>query len=82
MSKKILMRNARNSFEAFLTAGAMEASGADVFSIAYNGQDQPFGALIPSSRYVVFAKYESPLSEEEFCNAVDAAIDAALDGKS
>lgn len=77
MTKKILMREARNSLEAYLTASAMESKGADVFSI---GQEQPHGTLIPLFRYVVFAKYESPLSDEEFCNAVDAAITAALVG--
>jgi hypothetical protein len=73
--KKIMMRNANNDFEAFLIAQAMESVGADVFSIAFNGQHQPFGALAPSSRFAVFAK----IRDDALIAKTDEAIDKALE---
>lgn len=69
---KIVMRNANNDFDAYRTAQGMENAGAVVFSITHNGMHQPFGAMVPSSRMVVWAKVES----DDMIDAVDKAIEA------
>lgn len=74
MNKRIMMRNADNDFDAFRIAEAMEEAGADVFSIAYNGQHQPYGALAPSSKFIVFAK----VKDDEHIRKIDKAIETAL----
>lgn len=67
---KIMVRHANNDFEAMLTAQGMESAGADVFSITHNGMHQPFGAMAPSSKFVVWAKVAS----DEMMGAVDESI--------
>jgi hypothetical protein len=67
---KIMVRHANNDFEAMLTAQGMEEAGADVFSITHDGMHQPFGAMIPSSKFVVWAKVAS----DELFDEVDKAI--------
>ena len=67
---KIMMRHANNDIEAMLTAQGMESAGADVFSITNDGMHQPYGARVPSSRFVVWAKVASA----EMIAAVDEAI--------
>lgn len=76
---RIIMREAKNNFDAFLVAEAMESAGANVFSIAHDGMHQLEGALIPCSRFVVFAKYDGP--EEARCDEIDRAIGRALYGE-
>ena len=62
--KKIMMRDGRDDFEAFLIAQAMQGAGADVFSVTYNG-----------NRYIVFSK----VRDEDHINKIDKAIIEALD---
>lgn len=71
----LMVRHADNDFFAILTANAMEDAGAVVISIAYNGQHKPFGAMEPSSRFVVFAR----IRDNGHIDAIDTAISAALD---
>ncbi len=71
-----MMRNANDDFEAFLIAQAMESVGADVFSITFNGQHQRDGALVPSSRFVVFAKVRDKAHIEKADDAIDKALDS------
>lgn len=70
MGAKIMVRHADNDFEALRIAQGMENAGAAVFSIAHDGMHQPYGAMAPSSRFVVWAKVPSDL----LIDAVDAAI--------
>jgi len=67
---KIISRHADNDFDAFRTAQGMENAGATVFSISHNGMQQPYGAMAPSARFIVWAKVES----EVMIDAVDASI--------
>ena len=77
MAKNVIIRQARDSFGVLLMAQAIENTGGDVFSIASNGQEQQFGALIPSTRYIVCAKFEPPITYDELDEAMDKAIDEA-----
>lgn len=70
----MMSRNARDSYEALMTAQAMEMTGAQVISIAYDGEHQQQGALIPCSRFVVFAKVPGGVE----INDIDEAIGRAL----
>lgn len=67
---KIMCRPANNDFEALLTADGMEDAGLNVFSITQNGMHQPHGAMVPVSKFLVWAKAE----DEEAMAAADKAI--------
>jgi hypothetical protein len=69
-----MVRSAPNDFDAMRTAQGMENAGATVISITYNGQHQPFGALEPSSKFVVWARVPDSINIDD----VDAAIDKEL----
>lgn len=58
----VICRHAEDDFRALLIAQGMENAGALVFSIANNGSDQYPTALIPHTRFIVWAKYEPPLT--------------------
>ena len=73
----IMVRNADNDFTALLTADAMEATGATVFSITYMGERTYDGALTPHPYFSVWARVKS----DEHIALVDKAIDSALEGK-
>ena len=75
MSNTIMVRRAADDFEAMLTAQAMEASGATVISICYDGEHQRLGAMIPCSRFTVWAR----VSSEQAIGPIDEAISKALD---
>lgn len=72
--QRIMARRADDEVEACRTAQGMELAGAIVFSITHNGMHQPLGALIPSSRFIVWAK----VNGEDHINAVDKAISKEL----
>jgi hypothetical protein len=55
-------------------AQGMENAGAQVISVSHDGMHQPFGAMEPSSKFIVWAKYESPMTPEQ----IDVAIDDEL----
>lgn len=74
MSTRIFCREAEDSFQALLTAQAMEECGGTVISVAYDGQHQRYGAMIPCSRYVVFCRIDS----ETDLDSVDEKISAAI----
>lgn len=76
VSLKIISRHAHDSLAAFHTAQGMENAGASVFSITHDGMDQKQGALIPSSRFIVWAKYDGDVTTD----AVDAAISLLMYG--
>ena len=71
---KIMVRKARDDFEAFMTAEAMETAGAAVISIAYDGEHQQQGAMIPCSKFVVFARVPDDIE----INDVDKSIGRQL----
>ena len=73
----IMVRKARYDFEALLTAQAMDGAGADIISIAYDGEHQLQGALIPTSKFVVFARVPDGVQ----IDYIDERIDAAIDGR-
>lgn len=73
---QIMMREASNPFDAYRVATGMEKAGAYVFSITHSGMHQPSGALIPSSRMVVWAK----VVDDKMIQAVDEAIDKEFGG--
>lgn len=75
---QIISRTADNDFDAFRVAQGMENAGATVFSITHNGMHKPYGALEPSSRFIVWSKVQS----EGMIEAVDAAIDKEFDEPS
>lgn len=68
---RIMVRGAGNDFDALRVAQGMENAGATVFSITHAGMHKPFGAIDPSSKFVVWAKVES----DSQIAAVDEAID-------
>jgi len=53
---KIMVRKARDDLEALLTVQGMEKAGAEAISVAYDGEHQQLGAMIPCSKFVVFAR--------------------------
>lgn len=72
MGLKIIVRHAQNDLDALRTAQGMENAGASVFSIAHDGMHQPYGAMIPSSKFVVWAKYdESATSPDRIDEAIE-----------
>ena len=74
---KIIVRHADTDTDAFLIAQSMESVGASVFSVTYNGMRSPLDRLAPGSRFLVWAKYDEPLTPD----AIDAAISKALYGE-
>lgn len=72
----LMVRSARNDFEALLTGEAMESVGAVVISISYDGEHKLVGALESSSRFVVWAR----VADNAMIDKVDLAIEKALDG--
>jgi hypothetical protein len=73
--KKVMVRQARDEFEAMLTAQAMLEGEAEVISIASNGQHLQQGAIQPCTRFVVFAK----VTNDTHIDRVDRLIAKALD---
>lgn len=69
--KRFMMRSARDDFEAFLIAGAMESAGASVFSVTYDGQHTQSGALQPCSKFLVWCK----VKDDAHIRRIDKAID-------
>lgn len=70
----IMQRAAPDDFIAYLTAQAMEESGADVFSITFAGMHRQVGAMADSPRMIVWAKVTS----DEQITKADEAIEKAL----
>lgn len=68
---KIIMRHGRDDFDAFRIAQGMENAGAQVFSISPNGTHQLEGALIPCTKFIVWAKFEDPVTPDQ----IDAMIE-------
>ncbi len=73
---KIMVRKARDDFEALLTAQGMEKVGATVISIAYDGEHTQQGAMIPCSKFVVWARTPDGVQIDD----VDESIDKEIDG--
>lgn len=74
---KIICRHANNDLHALWTAQGMEDAGAAVISVSHNGMRHPEGALIPSSSFIVWAKYDDPVTPD----LIDAAIERAFDDR-
>lgn len=73
-----MMRQARDGFEAWQTAESMEKAGAEVISIAYDGQHQLIGALVRCAKFVVFARVPDDVKIYD----VDKMIDSMIDSRS
>ena len=73
--KQIMVRNAHSDFYAMMIAKAMESAGGSVFSITYNGQHTGYGASLPHSEFIVWAK----VKDDEHIGLIDQAIEKALD---
>ena len=73
---KIMVRKARDDFEALLTAQGMEKAGATVISIAYDGEHQLDGAMIPTSKFVVWARVPDGVQIDDVDENIDTAIDS------
>lgn len=58
MAIQIIARHARSDFHAVVTAQGIVNAGASVLSVTYDGMHQPDGAMIPSSKFVVFAQFD------------------------
>jgi hypothetical protein len=78
---KIIVRNADNDFDAYRIAQAMTDAGADVFSIAHNGMHQPYGAMVPSAKFIVFAKHADSISPETIDKYIDAESLGLIEGE-
>lgn len=72
---KIMSRPADNDFDAFRVAQGMENAGVEVFSITHNGMHQPYGAMIPVSKMIVWGKAK----DDAMIAAADKAIEAQFD---
>jgi hypothetical protein len=72
MGLKIIVRHAQSDLEALHTAQGMENADASVFSITHDGIHQRYGAMIPSSKFVVWAKYDESITSPD---QIDEAID-------
>ena len=68
--KRIMIRHATDDFHAMQIAQGMENAGANVFSIANNGNSVYMEGLAPHCSFVVFAKVDS----DDMINCVDAEI--------
>jgi hypothetical protein len=71
---KLMNRTAESDFIAMLTAQAMEDEGAQVISITYDGSDTHPNALVPHSKFIVFARAR----DWAHIKRIDEAIDKAL----
>ena len=60
----ILCRHASDDFDAFTIAQRMEAAGATVFSITFNGYDQPDRLRAPHPQFIVWARFTAPLTPD------------------
>lgn len=72
----IISRHAEDDFIAHQIATGMEKAGASVFSIASDGQAKYPTAMASHTRFIVFAKYEPPLTPD----LIDMAIDRVTSG--
>jgi hypothetical protein len=61
-----------DDFHALKTAQAIEDCGATVISISYRGHEHPFGAMVPSARYNVFARFDPSITSFD---QIDEAIE-------
>ena len=68
--KHILLRHAEDDFRALIIAQGMERAGAEVFSVSYNGQSEPNIMGFTHGRFIVWGRYEDPVT----CDLIDSAI--------
>lgn len=73
---EIMVRKGRDDFETLLVASGMEKAGATVISVAYDGEHTQQGAMIPCSKYVVWARVPDGVQIDD----VDKSIDKEIDG--
>ena len=76
MTAKIMTRKGKDDFEAYLVAQGMEDAGAQVISIAYDGEHQQYGAMIPCSKFTVWARVPDGVNIDDVDTAIDAQIDS------
>ena len=70
MKRQILSRHANSDFIAYQTAQGMENAGATVFSVTHNGMKKGYGAIDPSSRFIVWCAYASPVTADLIDHAI------------
>ena len=71
----IMIREGGDSYETFLVAQGMENAGAEIISIAYNGEHTREGAMIPCSKFVIFARIPEDIKIDAVDNSIDEEID-------
>jgi len=59
---KIIERWASSDIDAFKIAQGMENAGATVFSITHNGMRLQNFAKVESSKFIVWGKYDYPIT--------------------
>lgn len=67
---KIIQRYAEDSDLATVVAQGMEDAGAHVIGVTFDGMHHKYGAIIPSAKFLVWAKFDDPLTVDD----IDAAI--------
>ena len=70
MNKQIICRHAEDDFYALVIAQAMENAGCTVISIAHDGMHQRQGAMIPCSKFIVFANYGASTTPDEIDDVI------------
>ncbi len=73
---QIMVRRGKDDFEALLVIQGMENAGATVISVTYDGEHQQQGAMIPCSKFTVWARVPDDIQIDD----VDKSIDAEIDG--
>lgn len=73
---RIIARQADNIVEAQHVAQGMENAGASVFSVASDGYRRNVGQQRAHTCFVVWAKYDAPLTPTEIDKAIERAMPA------
>lgn len=68
---RIILRHANTDFDALTIAQGMENAGACVISVSQNGMTQPEDGMAPTVKFIVWAKYEDPLTTGEIDDAIN-----------
>lgn len=73
---QIILREASNDLDAYRTAQGMENAGASVFSVTFAGESNCAWAVNPVPKFIVWAKYEDPITVNQIDEAIERELDA------
>lgn len=76
--KKIIFRDAGDTWLTYQMAAAMQDIGCDVFAITYKGIEKHPNAIDPCARYDIWAKFDDEVLTTD---QIDAAISERLKRK-